>query len=205
MGRDLAFYVVNTNISHDKTCKICMNYEFELSYDELQQGLYEFLNPGKSEWNDIEKYKEIQKNIKLVLDQNPLLIYNKSNYKYEYNTDWCPRCHMFANGLYNTKALIKSINFHHSYSNNIWLSDWHFYNMHPGKNHSDFCNRFDSKKMYREISHDDIKSIKYNIDTCGKPYRTIDIEALNETKGVLAFCEKWLDHTDSTVIYSYEP
>lgn len=158
MGRSLTFYVVNTNIPHDKSCKICIDLEYE-----PEQATHEL--PKK--------------------------------------LDWCPRCHMFANGLYDSLAVIASQYFSHSYSNPIWSSDWHFYKMRPGKVHTDFCNRFDSERMYREIGHSDIQGMKEDLIKYGKTYRKYDLEAIQETQRVIKFCEEHIS-PEITIIYASE-
>ena len=201
MGRSLQFYVVNTNIQHDKSCKICLDLECQPEFDELISKLFEY----SPIYHEYEEYtKEFDKAKDTYYKENNCNIFNKDECKYKINPDWCPRCHMFADGLYKSKAVLASIDFDHSYSNSIWKSDWHFYNMYPGKSHSDFCNRFNRDKMYREISHEDIKSLQYTLNTNGKAYRTPDLEAVEETEQVIKFCEKYLDQEDSIIIYSSE-
>ena len=76
--------------------------------------------------------------------------------------------------------------------------------MHPGKNHSDFCNRFDSEKMYREITEHDIEYMKTCVFQYGKAYRTSDLEAIEETQQVINFCEEHSKNPEITIIYSSE-
>lgn len=52
MGRDLAFYVVNPNIEHNKSCKICLDLEYQPEYDELKIQLFE----NSSIYSDHEEY-----------------------------------------------------------------------------------------------------------------------------------------------------
>jgi N-acetyl-anhydromuramyl-L-alanine amidase AmpD len=111
---------------------------------------------------------------------------------------------VFANGLYDSKAVIASKDFSHSYSNPIWYSDWHFYNMHPGKHHSDFVNRFNSDKMYREIDISDVEDMIENLSKYGKAYRECDLEAIEETQQVIKFCERHLENPEITIIYESE-
>jgi len=191
MGRALSFYAVNTNISHDKSAKICLDLEHDLTYEELQDELFRHLYPeDKDSQNDYFIYK--QKKEECQRANNPSKV------------DWCTRCTMFARGLYDTKAVIASIYFSNSYSDPIWRSDWHFYNMHPGKRHSDFCNRFDSEKMYREIDQSDITDLKESLSKYGKAYRTPDLEAIEETEKVIFFCEKHIENPEITIIYQSE-
>jgi hypothetical protein len=182
MGRDLSFYAVNINIPHDKSAKICLDLEHDLTHEELQDELFRHLYPEEdSNLNDYSIY--IKKTSKV---------------------DWCNRCYMFARSLYEAKAVIASVDFRHSYSDPIWRSDWHFYNMHPGKRHSDFCNRFDSDKMYREIDQSDITDLKESLCKYGKAYRTPDLEAIEETQKVIKFCEEHIKNPEVTIIYASE-
>lgn len=111
---------------------------------------------------------------------------------------------MFADGFYNSKAVLKSLKFQHSYSNPIWGSDWHFYNAYPGESHSDFVNRFDKNKMFREISESDIACLKDTLTRYGKAYRRPDLEAIEETEQVITFCEKYINTPDHIIIYESE-
>jgi hypothetical protein len=69
---------------------------------------------------------------------------------------------------FQSNVVLASIEFSHSYCNSIWKSDWHFYNMYPGKSHSDFCNRFNPDRMYREISYEDVKLLQNSLERNGK-------------------------------------
>lgn len=201
MGRDLQFYVVNTNIQHDKSCKICLDFECEPEFDELKRTLFEH----SPIYHEYEEYtKEFDKAEEKYYNENNCTIFYKEECQYKINPNWCPRCHMFADGLYKSKAVLASIHFGNSYGNSIWKSDWHFYNMYPGKSHSDFCNRFNRDKMYREISREDIERLKNSLNANGKAYRTADLEAVEETEQVIKFCEKYLDDEGNTIIYAAE-
>lgn len=184
MGRDLAFYAVTRDVAHEPSRLICLNWECEPTYDDF-----------KHELDDHLQQKDAHKTY--------MYMYNLEST--EANQEWCPRCAMFTNGLSNSKAVVDGIDFIHSYSNPIWRSDWHFYNMYPGNDHTDFVNRFDSKCMYREMFQDDVERLKRGLATCGKAYRKVDLEATEETKKVVAFCEKWLLKNDEyMIIYSSE-
>lgn len=202
MGRSLSFYAVNTKIPHDISCKICLDLEYEPIRETLMEMLYKHLNPDVEDAEDPEDAQELREKIKICWDTNSLINYKTCTL--EINKDWCPRCHMFANGLYDNPAVIASKDFSHSYSNPIWHSDWHFYNMHPGKHHSDFCNRFDSDKMYREIEHSDIQGLKEDLIKYGRAYRAPDLEAIQETQQVIKFCEEHLENPEITIIYASE-
>lgn len=191
MGRDLSFYAVNINIPHDKSAKICLDLEHEQTHDELQDELFRHLYPEEdSNLNDYSIYKQKKEDCQRANHPSKVV--------------WCNRCYMFARGLYEAKAVIASLDFRHAYSDPIWRSDWHFYNMHPGKRHSDFCNRFDSNKMYREIDQSDITELKESLSKYGKAYRTPDLEAIEETQKVINFCEEHIKNPEVTIIYASE-
>lgn len=201
MGRNLSFYAVNNKSEHEKDKPICLGWEYERDYEEVQNELYEHFNKDKA----FEDYKTHEHNKKVCYDEKQPYSLDKKDYKYILNPDWCLRCAMFANeGLYNSPLVIDSVSFSHSYRNPIWSSDWYFYCMYPGSRHTDFCNRFDTKHMYYEIHENDIASMKYSLEKCGKAYRTCDREAMDETLSAISFCEKWISDPNVVVIYSSE-
>ena len=199
MGRDIAFYVVNTNIQHDKSCKFCLDLECQPEFNELTGTLFE----SSPIYQDYEKYtREFDNEKNRYYNENNCTIFFEKECKFKINPDWCPRCHMFADGLHTSNAVLTSLKFSYSYSSSIWKSGWHFYNMYPGKSSSDFCNRFNPDNMYREISHDDVEKFKRALNANGKAYRTPDLEAIEQTQRVIKFFEKYLDEKDSIIIYA---
>lgn len=198
MGRSLALYAVQMS-DHEKDKKICMNWEYQREYDEILYELEDYLT---------------NKDVNCTSRE---CLYDK-NYPYKYNVldmyinqDWCPKCALFTEGLTSNNPLVKkSIDFSHSYSNSIWKSKWHFYNMYPGDTNADFCNRFIGEK-YRQMyidkntySSNNPSYIKHMLETYGKPYCTVDREAYAETSEFISFCEEWLSKPDIIVIYETE-
>ena len=196
MGRSLSFYAVNTNIPHDKSDKICIDLEYEKDFEDLKEELYKNLYPEED--SNLRQCKSVDDYFLHRKNQNECWISNCPN-----KIDWCNRCRMFVDGLYGIDIFAR-IDFNHSYSNPIWWSDWHFYNMYPGHSHSGFCNRFDSQRMYCEIGESDIEYMKRNLSECGKPCKTSDLEASEETEEVINFCEQHIKNPEITIIYDRE-
>ena len=181
----MSFYAVKRNVPHEPSRLICLNWECEPSYSDLTHELDEHLQQKDAR----KKHQVYVYNLEIV----------------QVNPEWCPRCAMFADGLYHSKVVADKIEFGHSYSNPIWRSDWHFYNMYPGNAHTDFVNRFEQNRLYREILQNDVDELKRGLVKCGKAYRKVDLEATDETESVVEFCERWLKQCDEyMIIYSSE-
>jgi len=196
MGRSLHFYAVNTNIPHDKSDKICIDLEFEKDYEELKEELYKNLYPEED--SNLRQCKSADDYFLHIKNQNECWISNCPS-----KMDWCNRCRMFVDGLYDID-IFERIDFNHAYSNPIWNSDWHFYNMRPGHSHSDFCNRFDSQRMYCKINESAIERMKRSLSKYGKAYRTPDLEEIEETERAINFCERYIINPEITIIYEKE-
>jgi hypothetical protein len=135
-------------------------------------------------------------------------IKTKDVYNYSKNTinpDWCERCALFADGLCNSPLVLDKLHVYHAYiyMNDIWKSNWHFYNLYSGHRDTDFCKRFCNRDYY-EIQSDDIAYIKNKIEKLGAPDNVVDRDALNETTWFIQFCERWLNKPNMLVIYRYE-
>ena len=208
MGRSLSFYAIDVNFPHEPH-KMCINLEFQLEDDELEERLYDHLHSedpkGPEGPKDYSYYSCRRANIGKCWDE-------KGG---QANKNWCSRCHMFAHGLYyssnrdnkyfySNPAIQDSIDVNHSYGDPIWRSDWHFYGLYPGEDHNDWIIRFDPKYMYRMIRLCDIERMKSNLVAHGKAYRTPDVEAIEETQKVIQFCESYISKPNTTVIYSSE-
>lgn len=144
-----------------------------------------------------------------TLDEMNLEVTDENDLPYTWdkgiNLNWCPRCLMFThNGLSGYPGIKDTLRFHHSYSNPIWYSKWNFYRILYGNGDTDFCNRFDSAEKYSEIDTSDIEYLKTTINEKGNVHRPIDIEALDECKQIISFCEKWLGVPGMSVIYASE-
>lgn len=208
MGRDLALYVLSRNIEHDKT-KMCIDLEFEPEKDEIDELIYRCINPDEKE---PERTNDFNMNIIKRIKRNEVI--QECTYKYvnsyvkEDILKWCPKCCMYARGLYISNlydcSIVKtSINIGHSYSNPIWNSKWNIKDLYIGDSMTDFCKRFESKWMYREITADEFKKTKDYIAYLGEPIRTSDKDAYNETLDIFDFIEKNLD-PDNIIIFEDE-
>lgn len=207
MGRDLHWYVVPKDLQHDKTKQICLDYEFQGDEEDVKYELYEKITNESPLFNyerlDGESHKEYIKR-KKDFDCNISSI----NYDYMYddkNRDkWCPKCHMFAKGLYDCVALLDSENMHHSYSSLYWGSKWNIKDMYLGASDTEFLNLFRNDNMFREVSREDVLYAIESIKKLGTPLRNSDIQACEETTSVLNFLDKWTKNEDVYVIMDDE-
>ena len=200
MGRSLNLYAIPSTIVHDSSKRICMNWEYERSCDEAKEELHSHLNKDKT----YENYRDQLADVAKTWSSNKSRGWD-AKYKAVYNQDWCPWCEVFSGeGLYDSQIVKARMDVHHSYSSPIWMSDWHFYKMYPGKSHSDIINRFRNDRMYREITQSDVNDVKMSLERLGKAYCTADREALDETGRFVRFCESCLKEPDTIVIYESE-
>ena len=178
MGRSLQWYILPKNIEHDKTKQICIDLEFEPEDDdsEIKEEVYKIIN--YKSWYD-------------CIDND--------NAKC-----WCPKCHMYVNGLYDSSLLIDSLDISHSYSNSIWRSDWNVREIYMGSYKTDFVRRFKKDRMYREIFKDNLLKSMDLYEELGTPIRTSDVEAKEETLHVVNFLNKYLDNENYRVIIADE-
>jgi hypothetical protein len=178
MGRSLSLYAVSNVMVHDKSKRICLDWEYEREPDEMK---YELKKKGLDfpEEDDIYPYTD---------------------------GSWCPSCAIFApQGLHRQNTLVRAYeSWSHSYGNTIWSSDWHFYNMHPGSSHSDLVNKFKSDNMYSQIDVSDIEYMERKKLGFGEARCTSDRTAVDETQQFITFSNKWLQEPDTTVIYKSE-
>lgn len=200
MGRSLNLYAIPDTITHDTSKPICMQWDYERTHDEAKSELHGFLKADETYANSREELDDIDNTWK----DNQVKSWDK-NYNTVHNQHWCPWCAVFASeGLFESSVLKDSTSFNHSYSNPIWRSDWHFYNMYPGASHTDIVNRFSNERMYRQVFPEDIDRLKVGIRSSGSAYCTADREALEETNMFIEFCEKWLGEPNTAVIYESE-
>lgn len=153
--------------------KMCIDLEFEPSREELE----EFSDQN----SEIDVYP----------------------YKKEELEKWCPKCFLYVHGVYKCAILKDSISIRHSYSNPIWKSKWNIRNFYMGDSKTDFCKRFDSDRLYREITEMHLKYTKIDFQDLGEPIRTSDKEAYEETMKIIKFIENNL-HQDNIIIFQNE-
>lgn len=199
MGRSLNLYAIQDSIEHDKSKPICMGLDYERTIDESKECLHSHIN-GKKE------YKTFKEEMEAVDETwNDFQPYSWEHMTEKLGEAWCPWCAVFSSeGLYGSPIIKCSIDFNHSYSNPIWHSDWHFYNMYPGQTHTDLVNRFSNKRMYRQIFDKDVEHMEYLLRLAGTAYCTADKEAMDETQRMIGFCKKWLAEPGIAVIYESE-
>ncbi len=189
MGRSLVWYAMPEHIDHDKT-KFCMNWEFEETEDEKIVDFYKKYRLEQPDWtNHLKKAKELWYDVMYDCNNNSI----------------CPKCLLFANGLYDSPLVKDKFRISHSYGNPIWESKWNVHNLFLGTRDSDFCRRFTDDRLYYEIVHDNLAHQKSIIDLFGKPKRKNDIDACNETQMILNKLKEWSNTPNTRIIYDNEP
>jgi hypothetical protein len=207
MGRDLHWYVIPKKIEHDKTKQICLDYEFQGDEQDIKYEVYEKITNESPlfdyERREGESHKEYYERKKAFEDNVDNVNYD---YKYEkkHRDKWCPKCHTFVKGLYDSVALLDDTDIHHSYSSLYWGSKWNIKDMYLGLSDTEFINLFRNDNMYREVTQDDVKYAYETIKRLGTPLRKSDIEACEETMSILNFLDKWTKNDDVYVIMEDE-
>lgn len=207
MGRDLNWYVLPKVIEHDKTKKICINLEFQEDDDVLKEQLYEKIT-NESPYFD---YKKIEGESSSDYFKRKRLFEDKINttswkylYKDEHKIDWCPKCHLFAAGIYFSSLIIDSFHIGHSYSNPYWWSKWNIQEFYLGDSDGDFVSLFKSDALYRQITYDAVQRAKERIKELGEPKRQSDKDAFEEAMELMEFLEKWTSNDDVIVVMKDE-
>lgn len=207
MGRDLHWYVIPKKIEHDKTKQICLDYEFQGDEEDVKYELYEKITNETPlfdyERRDGELHKEYYER-KKAFEDNVTSINFDYKYDAEHRDKWCPKCHMFVKGFYDSVALLDSTDIHHSYSSLYWGSKWNIKSMYLGSSDTEFINLFRNDSYYREVSRDDVAHSLESIKKLGTPLRNSDIEACEETMNILNFLDKWTKNDDVYVIMEDE-
>lgn len=207
MGRDLHWYVLPKNIEHQPDKQLCFNYEFEKDEDEIEREVYEKVT-GKSSEPDLEKkegetlmeYTRRLNQHKKDVQCTAWRVINNDENQY----DWCPKCHLFAQGIYNNPLIIAQEHIGHSYSSPYWTSKWNIKDMYIGSSEGEFLRLFGLDKYYRQIDTYDVERAMEHITDLGEPLRTSDKEACEETMRVLTFLDKWTERDDVIVIMEDE-
>lgn len=209
MGRDLCWYVVPRNIEHDKTKKICLDYEFQGDEEDVKYEVYEKVT-GKSPLFD---YKHLDgESTKEYYARKNDFENNVGKIAFEYINDWdnkhknewCPKCQMFASGLYDASVVLAKTSIHHSYSSLYWSSRWNIKDKYLGSSDTEFVRLFRDDYYYREVSAYDVERAIEQIQELGTPKRNSDIEACEETTSVLSFLKYWTEKDDVIVIIEDE-
>ena len=203
MGRDLSWYIIPRDIKHEDTKVLCMELEFEPESDEFGELLYDHVHgveatsdePKLKVW-DIATYKNRR-------DKEQKLRY-RYLYDDSYQHEWCPKCLMYANGLYGCPLVIAHEHVQHSYSNPIWMSDWNVKDLYMGSSTTPFIRRFSKDRLYREIVKDDVMRAYDEIERLGECFRTSDKEAKEETLMILEFLSRYVDDPNVRMILEDE-
>lgn len=174
MGRDLHWFIIQRdNIVHDDTKNLCFGWDFQ---------------PDES-----EVITEVVEKVGINESYNVL-------YKNDKNSDWCPKCHMFANGLFDSPLVEDRYHVGHCYTNPIWRSSWNVRQNLLGSFTTPFAILFRPGFMYREVVQEDINNAKFSMRMRGDPLRTSDKEARDETHEILDFLEPWTSHPDKYIV-----
>lgn len=196
MGRDLCWYVLPVNIEHDTTKPMCLGWDFQHDEDDVKYEIYEkvcVMEGREPDFNNVSMYRRNSE-------------FNNIVYEYQYGDKsddasvWCPKCKMFANGIYDSSLVVDSCHVQHSYSNPIWNSDWNVKDLYLGSSMSAFVKRFCNHRLYREVTSDDVDAAYIKLERLGEPLRKSDKEAHNETLSVLEFLKRWTSQPDYVVI-----
>lgn len=209
MGRDLYWYVIPRNIEHDKTKNICLDYEFQGDEEDVKAEVYKKVT-GKSPLFDYtnvegETIKEYFARKKAFEDNIDKVAYEYINdYNEKHREEWCPKCHMFANGLHGASTVVAKTHIGHSYSSLYWRSKWNIKDMYLGSADTEFVKLFRDEYYYREVSVYDVERAIEQIKDLGVPKRNSDIEACEETMSILNFLKHWTEKEDVIVIMEDE-
>lgn len=174
MGRDLHWFVIKReDVKHDDTKRLCFDWEFQPDESEVITDVVERVGINES-------YKYLYKNT------------NRG--------DWCPKCHMFACGLFDSSLVVDKYHIGHCYTNPTWKSSWNVHNNLLGSFTAPFALLFRPGFMYREITHTDINDAKFSLRVRGEPFRTLDIEARDEANEVIEFLEPYTSQGDEYIV-----
>lgn len=194
MGRDLNWYVIPRDIEHDPNKRICLNWEFQKDEDEVNSEIYEKVVGSDGEFElkrrDSETITEFFKR-KQAHNDVVLKVVHDYVWSDDHKDEWCPKCDMFAKGLYESPLIVSDMHIGHSYSNQYWWSKWNIKDLYMGSSQTPFVNLFRNENTYREIEHEEVERAIEQMNELGTPLRTSDIEACDETMEVLEWLKIW--------------
>lgn len=207
MGRDLYWYVLLRDVHHDTAKKLCFNYEYQLDENEVISHVYERMTgtSSKFDYKDIEgesgksflqRMKDFKNNVNSTTFD---VMMNDSCKNY-----WCPKCSMFANGIFASSLVQQHIHIRHSYSSPYWTSSWNIQDFFIGTSNSQFVSLFRNENMYREVTKYHVQVAKGKLEELGEPLRTSDKEAYEETMKVIEFLDEWTEKDNVIVIMEDE-
>lgn len=179
MGRDLNWYVLRRNIEHDVAKKFCFTYEFQPDSHDVLKDIQHALG------NTCASYQYICDFVNTG----------------EYTDEWCPKCHMFADGIdQDSPIVVAHYHMGHSYSNPTWMSDWNIRNLLIGSYHTQCAELFRKDMMYMEIRDKDVQDARMQIERKNEPLRRSDKESKEETVMILDALAKWTIQPDEYVV-----
>ena len=188
-------YAVDARIVHERDKRICMGWEHEQTLEEAKEALHAHLHPEDDQHAFVssKEMRELEKRIDATYNEHTPWSSSIGTGPSEH---WCKWCAAFATGCpsFVTRA---EFSVSHSYSNPIWSSQFHFFNMHPGSLYSDMANRFVNGRCYKEIAERDVADLESDLERRGTAYCTQDREALDETRRFIAFARSWLAASSS--------
>ncbi len=117
--------------------------------------------------------------------------YEFTEYVNTSTSKWCPKCHIFAFGFYDSPLLVAKHHIRHTYSNPIWYSRWNIHYLMMGSSMTPYMRLFDPNLLYREITPHEVEVGKRYLQSLGDPVRMIDREAYEETNEIMTFLEHW--------------
>lgn len=174
MGKYISFYIVDKGTEHKKHLG---QKCFDLEFQPDQ----DIIKEKMLEQHDIE-YELICNNQKHSM---------------------CPKCKMFMIGICDD-VVKDSLHIRHSYSNNIWSSDYNIQDLSLGSSTTNFVKLFRNDMQYFEIFANHVDRGYAYLKELGKPIRANDQEAYNETLRILRFLEKWMNDTTVHMIMEYD-
>ena len=188
MGRNLTWYALSTDITHEPTKTLCFNLECEPDkgeLDDLDNKIIKLLKPGDS-IEDCTNMNAIIWDCKTGAERTKL---------------WCQKCLMFTDGISFTAHVRDNFDVSHSYSNPTWISPWNITNICIGECSSPFINAFDRiHHNYFEITALHLNHAFATIKRLGMPVRLMDKDAHCESIRVLGFIERWLMRANIRVV-----
>ena len=187
MGRSLRWHVLRGDIKHDASKHFCFDWEFQDDKDEVLEQVHDAMCSMKSD--DDRRASPLSYNEKQTEKWNSYIDATSEDSVCK----WCPKCLMYAVGIYSASVQLDSFDISHSYSNPIWESEWNVRSFHMGSSDTDFVRRFRNDNMYREILPEDVRDLRRRLASLGTPMRKSDREACREAESLLSFLEKWME------------
>lgn len=208
MGRDLNWYVLPKKLEHQSEKQLCFNYEFQKDEHEIISDVYEKLTGTTSSEFDLHR-SESETGVQFVRRVSQFkkdvrnVAWSCIN-NYDDQHDWCAKCHLFAQGIFDNPLVMAREHIGHSYSSPYWSSRWNIKDMYIGSSESEFVRLFGPDSYYREVDNHDVCNAMEQVCDLGEPFRTSDKDAREETMRVLNFLDEWTKREDVIVIMEDE-